>query len=231
MIPVLVVPILNRPDLLDSMLLSVDEEVGELIIIDNSLAGLDIGTYTFPRLSARHVVLHHNIGVSAAWNLAIKLTPNAPWWCFVNNDIVFAAGDLGRLVAHMDAAGGMGMLRTPSAFGITRDVVDRVGWFDENFVPAYFEDNDYVRRCGLVGVTVTALPAAYMHETSSTLRSDPQAQVFNGRSFPANQVYYHEKWGGPPGGEVFNTPFNRDGSPRDWILPFDRLRSLTWGLE
>lgn len=222
-IPVLGVPILNRPDLLKKMLASIDYPVNRVVVIDNgAVVSDDVANVHRPG---------RNLGVAASWNYIITSNPDAPWWCIVNSDLEFAPGDLERLATHMETQGGFAFLLTPSAFGITKEVVEKVGLFDENFHPAYYEDNDYVYRCGLLDVTCTALPAHYAHERSSTIYSDMTYLQENGRTFPENTMYYMHKWGGIPLQEAFKTPFNRGGSPREWTLDPDRIARLTWKKE
>lgn len=221
MISVLAVPVLNRPDLLNRMLASVDIPVGRLIVIDNSRDGITPSRGEVIRAGA-------NLGVAASWNLAIKVAPMAPWWAIVNSDLRFAPGDLARLAEHMTTSNGIGCLAEFAAFGISAQAVERVGWFDENFVPAYCEDTDYRRRCALAGVPIADLPSQVFHDSSSTLRSDPHLGNENARTYPENVAYYRRKWGGWIGEEVHTTPFGRGGSVADWSLDLRRLRELGW---
>lgn len=216
MIPVLAVPVL-LPHRVDAMLASVDVPVGRLVVIDNG-AGVDVP-------GAIH--LPHNIGVAASWNLAIKLTPDAPWWAIVNDDIVFAPGDLARLAAGMDTeAPRIVTLDGMAAFGINRAVIKAVGWFDEDFVPAYCEDADMEYRCLLRGIPIIPLPAYLRHERSSTI-ADPRYGRQNGRTYPANAQWFIRKWGGPlRGGERYTVPF--DGTPPGPNPDIDRLSDLRW---
>jgi hypothetical protein len=103
-----------------------------------------------------------------------------------------------------------------------------VGLFDENFVPAYFEDNDFDYRCRLAEVPFTGLPAGMSHKISSTLRSSKHYQDANSYTFPLNREYFRQKWGGSPYREVFTTPFNGGGSIKDWVLSIDRLADQSW---
>jgi GT2 family glycosyltransferase len=227
---VLGVPSMVRHDLLKKMLASIDMPVKHLVVIDNSrgqslsIDGVDRSA--FEEISV--VKPGWNLGVSASWNRVITEVPESPWWMIVNDDIVFAEGDLERLRDFMDGGGSLGMLMTPSAFAISVDTIETVGTFDENFHPAYYEDNDYVYRCGLLGVAVTALPANYHHERSATINSNPALRSENHRTFPLNRDYYIRKWGGMPLQETFRTPFNQGGSPRDWELEPGRVQKLTW---
>lgn len=227
-VPVMIVPILNRRDLLEKMLATVDIPVEKLIVIDNSADGITQGMEGEGRVIVR---LHHNIGVAPAWNLGIRMSPLAPWWCFVNNDMLFARGDLARIV---EAIGRSDLVWLPdmATFAITPDAIERVGWFSEEFVPAYFEDNDYAYRCRLAGVHIEVLSPHFVGiPASSTIRSDRRLARENNRTFPFNESHYIEKWGGPPERERFRTPFDSGGDFRTWRLSMERLRDLTWRPE
>jgi predicted O-methyltransferase YrrM len=77
-------------------------------------------------------------------------------------------------------------------------------------LPQYFADNDYYRRLRLCGYEAidTGLPVAHHNGASSTVKSDPWRGHHNGVTFPIYGSYYAAKWGGPPGGESFDWPFD-----------------------
>ena len=218
MIPVLIVPVL-RPGLVGRMLASVDVPVGQIIAVDNG------GRAEVP---GAHVIrLPANLGVAASWNLGIKVTPDAPWWCVVNDDIVFAPGDLARLTAAMGGAD-LATMDGFAAFGISRACVERVGYFDENFHPAYCEDCDYEYRCRLAGVPIVPVPARLRHDRSSTI-AEPRFGRQNARTYPENVRYFERKWGGPlRGGETFDSPFDAGGGVDEWTPDHARRRSQAW---
>lgn len=232
MIPVLGVPILNRPDLLYRMLKSIDVQVGRLVIVDNGGVVDERAVRSALNGSIHEICIinpGNNLGVSSSWNLTIKANPKAPWWFICNNDIEFAAGDLQRMVDHMATTQNtFVMLNWMAAFGVTKHVLREVGWFDENFVPAYYEDNDFLWRCKLANVEVVTLPADYRHDGSMTIKSNPLFTTRNMKSFPSNGEYYRAKWGGYPGNEQYETPFSGPGNHREWSLIADRLIDLSW---
>lgn len=221
MIPVLAVPTL-RPDLVRRMLASVDVPVGLRLVIDNSGQAGDIDDAWVIRLPT-------NLGVGAAWNLAMKVTPRADWWAIVNDDVVFAPGDLAGLAEAMVEPGPrIVTLDGFSAFGINREAHDVLGWFDENFVPCYCEDADMERRAALEGVPIVGRLARLHHERSSTI-SLPEYQRQNQRTYPENVRYFTRKWGGHlRGGERFDTPFDSGSATHEWSLDPRRLRELGW---
>lgn len=227
MIPVLGVPVLNRPDLLYTMLNSTNHEIERVVIVDNGDVVPDITNG-----NVRVIRPGHNLGVSASWNLIIKSTPVSPWWLFTNSDIEFAPDDLARVANYMNGGGQAAVLGTYSVLAISKEVIERVGWFDENFAPAYFEDNDYDYRCRLAGVEVVALPCAYVHQISSTIKSSPSYKLQNDLgTYPANKSYYTEKWGGLPMDEKFQTPFNNGGDHRSWHVDLSRLARQAWRVD
>jgi len=221
-IPVLGVPTLIRYDLLQRMLETIDEPVGQIVLVDNGGSCPEpVGTWV--------IHLPSNLGVAAAWNLVIKATPHAPWWLLVNDDVTFGPGDLASLAEAMtDLAPQLVTLSGFAAFALNRGAVERVGFFDENFHPAYDEDCDYEYRCTLAEVPIVKLPSHVQHERSATVR-DPRLESYNGRTHPENTAYFRRKWGGAQrGGEVYRTPFDQGGSVAEWCLSIDRLDDLAW---
>lgn len=218
LIPVLGVPVLNRADLAERMLDSVDVDAAETLVILNGNPD-----ETRSCLEGRHVTYVDpgcNLGVAASWNFIIRARPAAPWWLIVNADIEFGAGDLAHLCTVMeDPAPRVACLFEFGAFAINQAAVDTVGWFDENFHPIYFEDNDYRRRCALAGVSVRSLLSRTRHDNSSTIASGYARH--NERTFPLNLDYYVEKWGGPPNQETVT-------APRTPLLDRRRLVDNAW---
>ena len=79
--------------------------------------------------------------------------------------------------------------------------------FDDKFVNAYFEDNDYEYRMKLLGLSVHKSeffnPDEYTQ--SQSIRKDPSLNV----NFESNKMRYIEKWGGFPQEEKFSKPFEK----------------------
>jgi GT2 family glycosyltransferase len=104
-----------------------------------------------------------------------------------------------------------------SCFLIKKDFFDKVGYFDENFKPAYFEDNDAHRRINLLGFKALNVNAPFYHFGSVTQNWQGVPAV-PGEQFDANRQYYINKWGGAPGQERFDTPYNSTSfTPKEWI--------------
>jgi GT2 family glycosyltransferase len=228
-IPVLIVPVLNRPDLLREMLGSIDHPVDQVIIIDNG--GV---TDEFDEMMRWRIVRPgHNLGVGASWNLGMKVTPRAAYWLIVGSDVTFGPGDLARLDETVNPHSAIHyFMLGMSAFALTRHTLRAVGYFDENFHPAYDEDLDWARRAELAGSPRVEVGFTGAHVGSATIHSDPSLRRQNGPTHSANDLYYAQKWGGPKqGGETFSTPFNRGGHVGDWRLDPERLATQSWKKE
>lgn len=211
MIPVLVVSIMNRPDLLDRMLDSVDVEVGLTLVIDNGRVGYQRQGATVFTPPCR------SLGWAGSLNFAVGQTPEAAWWLYANNDAWFEPGKLAALAAAVEADRLVVHHDEWTVAAVTREVVERVGLLDEwSYHPIYFEDTDYARRCHLAGIPVVQgdwcregdMDGAEQH--SLTIRSDADLAAANNRTWQLNRQAYVAKWGGPPGRETFTTPWGRD---------------------
>lgn len=107
-----------------------------------------------------------------------------------------------------------------SCFLIAPEFFDILGTFDENFYPAFYEDNDMHRRAMLLGyklIMSTAAPQVHFGGVSTSMAG--------GIDSGASQAYYVEKWGGIPYShhvdaqkEHFEHPYNAQTlTPKDWI--------------
>jgi len=98
-----------------------------------------------------------------------------------------------------------------SAFLVEPDIIEKVGMFDTNFYPAYFEDKDYDYRIKIGGYKfVRVMNALYYHYGSRTQKESIKNNVVcSSPVFESLRRYYISKWGGMPGNETFNKPFNK----------------------
>lgn len=104
-----------------------------------------------------------------------------------------------------------------SCFCVSRRLGQVVGRFDEQFNPAYFEDNDMHRRIQLAGFEGGAF-APYWHFRNGSTRNDVADQEVAKMilsNFEGCKRYYCSKWGAPYDGvspvgrETFLTPFGQ----------------------
>ncbi len=86
MIPAIVVPVLNRYDLLERLIVSIDYPVGTFLLIDNNPKS-DFVLMTNENVQEQyHLIMPSNLGVPSSWNLGIKALPYCDYWLIVNND-------------------------------------------------------------------------------------------------------------------------------------------------
>ncbi|UMY15622.1 glycosyltransferase [Methylobacterium organophilum] len=172
------------------------------------------------------VVMHReNRGLSRSWNEGLRQAydDGAELALLVNDDLHFVDDgfrkfvefartqeDYGLAFLHGLETGGSPYAGEVKVQGfaccvVTPQAIERIGWFDENFQPAYYEDFDYYRRRHLVGVRdVIASGVMAEHERSKTTRENPEVSA--GDPGARNLAYYTEKWG-KPGEECHQTPF------------------------
>lgn len=178
-----------------------------------------------------------NRGVAKAWNKAIADNMSEEVLIIANDDVVFWPGTLRKLVLaayYVDLVSVVGS--ETGQYGLhyegfpdyccyaikPKEFVEKFGTFDENFRPAYFEDNDMHYRMKLAGgESAMLLDARVTHVGSVTQNMggdgnlDPR--VVSHEQFVLNREYYIAKWGGEPGNERFKTPYNFDMSYKEWI--------------
>lgn len=114
-----------------------------------------------------------------------------------------------------------------ACFMVRPEVQHKIGRFDENFTPAYFEDNDYHYRILLAGChALNAVSAPYYHYGSQTQNANEWFAVVPAFAFDLNKSYYVDKWGGIPGKELFSNPYNNPALDySQWILQEDNSLS------
>ena len=195
MIPVLIIPILNRYDLLDLALASIDYPIEEILIINN---GEEKYESKREDLNVRVLNLPSNLGVAGSWNLGIKLYPDAQYWMFSSADTAFTPETLPMFKELSNSDRFVKSVESYSCFTLGENIVKRVGLFDEYIYPAYYEDNDYEDRMVLEGIMAegnmppAAVPVVKLQH-SATIHSDARYAQRNTQTFNANGIYYNEK--------------------------------------
>lgn len=210
-----VIPTINCIRYLQETIASLPNQGETVIVIDQ--ASID-GTGAWLRTRPEIITLSQrvNIGVAPAWNLGIlsALHLGADHVAVLNHDIVLAQDTLSTLVdwqkqgirlptVRAVARGSLHQSMTRNrwvsrpgdfcGFLMTREVIDRVGWFDEQYEVAYCEDLDYEMRCLRAGVSHGSCHDALVFHYGS--RAVWEGGVNNGSSFRKNAAYFERKWG------------------------------------
>ncbi len=88
-----------------------------------------------------------------------------------------------------------------AAMLIRRELVERIGLFDESFTPAWFEDVDFCRRISAAGSRIDLVPAATaVHHGGASL--DHVSFAFFTEVWYRNLNRYARKWFSPAGAEL-----------------------------
>lgn len=89
-----------------------------------------------------------------------------------------------------------------SCFLLNKSIVDKVGFFDENFFPARMEDRDYNERLDIVGIKYCRPYTAHVeHELNGTGKELGRKQNSEWSNFDwagamgSNGTYFQKKWG------------------------------------
>lgn len=227
--------VLNGAVDLYKQFISIDYPVNRYFILDNSQGNSDItneikeiefeGSQYINEIKVVHNVT--NVGFSGSINQIIRQNTDCPYWCILSVDWHPKPGQLKKFAKRLeDPFVGILCDQTQNGYSsmvFTPELLYEVGYLDENFFPAYYEDNDHRYRMKLAGLEWEYFPLKYDHIVSSTLKSSAEFQKKNQKTFAENGRYYVEKWGGLPGQEKYETPFNME-LPIDYWL-YDPVRS------
>ncbi|MDB5384771.1 MAG: hypothetical protein JWM11_417 [Planctomycetaceae bacterium] len=177
-----------------------------IYIIDNS-GGKFLG---HPSRRVQVFTPTHNLGAGGSFNF---LYPAAsPSHLIQLNDDIQIAPDLLRAMisAEGDVIVGDGSSKG-TAILIRPDTWQKVGSFDPQFWPAYYEDCDWFYRASLHAINVVCPRSGGFRNNGPSAtkhRMLPADRAVLDAKYDENTVYYRRKWGGPPHCEEFTVPFN-----------------------
>lgn len=155
--------------------------------------------------------------VAASWNLAIDTAEKDRCLLTVllNDDVVVTREGLLELALEAElsyrrfrrGAGSLELIGAEphafAAFALNPAVTQVVGRFDEQFVPAYYEDTDYQKRLHLAGGRVRQVAIGLTHVPATTSRDLGTTWE---KTSAASKALYQKKWG-PRG--LWTQPYNR----------------------
>jgi GT2 family glycosyltransferase len=183
-----------------------------------------------------------NRGLAKSWNEGILAAYGNGCEAVIvaNDDIVFSPGDVDEMAetavkyqnfAYLVTAegynhrtkrsGSMGY----SCFAVNPLALEKIGMFDENFFPIYFEDCDYEWRARQLGLARGHCEHTHIEHGGSSALHDGSDEYKRQHqlTFQLNSLYYRKKWGGLNEQETYEHPFN-DPSLGHYIAPEDRHR-------
>lgn len=197
------IPTINRADLLNEALAVYKTTMPgvQFYILDNAdqqiTTGENIKIYISPT----------NLGVAASWNvLCRKIFEDYDHALLLNDDIILRADRNGvENFINTQIYDFAVAESTNSVFLFPKQTYNEIGWFDEQFYPAYYEDNDYFWRleCKKKILLKSYLLNPAIQQNSSSIAKDPSLN--KGRE---NRKRYEKKWGGYPGRELWKAAYN-----------------------
>jgi glycosyltransferase involved in cell wall biosynthesis len=132
-----------------------------------------------------------NIGVPRAWNIGLRRNHE---WTFVVSSSMFFPNGFKKIGEMLKGYEGL-MFRSSHVWhcnAVNKKLVEKIGYFDENFYPGYFEDCDWDHRCGLERIN-----------EYGNIQIDAECQVDGGATKDGCDVrinavhdYFKDKWGG-----------------------------------
>ena len=200
----IVIPYIGPRWNLDQCLKSMGEIPVPLLLVDNSPTS---ELRDFPDVE----YYPENLGVPASWNRGLKR--GAQWTMILSCSMRFEM----PLKEVMERAESMA---TPygmefGVFGfhatvIGRATVERVGYFDENFYPGYYEDNDYWYRMIVSGMTPAKDWTPRWYDPPLSCIGNAVAVEHMKMKIDEEKLlgYYRRKWGCGLGEVNYLTPFD-----------------------
>jgi hypothetical protein len=251
-VPVYGFPILNKVNMMRTMLATFDHDVDRLFVVDNGgiVKPDDVAHF---RADNVHIAdPGFNMGVGGSWNFIMRANINADWWLLGCVDMNIEPGTVAKVVEDMERNYGRPhmarvVMGNESSWGnhfglfaLNPEAIDMLGWFDENIYPIYFEDNDYMQRMSRAreyGFTDTLIQSTTQHSGNASWNDVPKNAVGNQRTWGINGPYYDSKWADTNG--LFRYPFNldEDGAGkldgiRYWPQPaVRRIREQDWRVD
>ena len=202
------IPTLNRADLLNEALEKYFEDFQdtEIFIVDN-------GNQSIITREEKFAIYRpaENLGVAKSWNMIMDYADkvDATHVLMLNDDIYLGRTEheIKMVMRNNQNADFINSFQNWCSYILTVDMWKKVGKFDEEFFPAYFEDNSFDYKMTLANVkkTWTSFLDPIVYRNSMTIAKDP---ALNNR-FAQNRAMYIDMWGGLPTEEVYKTKFNK----------------------
>ena len=157
-----------------------------------------------------------NLGVAASWNLLINTILQEYDYALIVHDDVYPFRLNTTWVNKI-----IGMNKTGLATGvfeydcflISRKMWERMGGFDEEFYPMYYEVEDYQYRMHLQRTWVDNFRIMDDINKFGSLANQPNGSIIKMPELAENKENnlqrYISKWGGTPGYEKYLFPFNK----------------------
>lgn len=204
---IVAIPTLNRADLLNQALEQYFEDFKytHIAICDN-------GTQDIITREENFMIYRPeaNLNVSGSWNMLMDYADkiHATHVLMLNDDIVLGRTEheINILIKSNSNMPFINSLMNWCSFILSVDAYKKIGAFDGEYFPNYFNDNDYCYRMRLLGLerTNTSFLNPKLYRNSMTIAKEPS---LNNR-FSEYRQNYINMWGGLPNDEKYLTRFN-----------------------
>ena len=218
----IIIPVWNELELTNACVESLKKNTKypfRLIIVDNGSA-LPTGSYleSLKNEFTDFLLIKNteNLGFVKAINQGMSASKN-PYVCVLNNDTILYEGWLKVLVGVAERRGAnIGIVNpTSNIFGknssdgrglewqeldtargfcmlIKREVIDKIGLFDEVYGIGYFEEKDFSRRARRAGYICARAKASFVYhkDRASFDKIKEREEIFK-----RNEAIYRKKWG------------------------------------
>ena len=242
---------LNQYDRLDQLLFSAERgsvKPSGYIIVDNGDA-YDVRraeNIVRGRVPIDFVKPGRNVGVAAGWNIILErdlVDPDSTGIVISNDDIILGHETFEQLVGGLQHSDFVGCAGGWALFAQSHHCTKTIGWYDENFVNAYYEDCDYYLRLHAAEIDILDLGwgSGVTHSgESSTKGATPEQLETITKGRAANYHYFILKWGsgsprwGNPHVQNFPQAFNGKPPPgwnerlADSALKPEELIAVRW---
>lgn len=157
--------------------------------------------------------------VAASWNYVLRAATYGDIVLLVNDDVEVTPPGLAALALEAALSclrwrWGHGPLELVGAFphafacfAMHHGLLDTVGYFDEQFAPAYYEDTDYLRRMELLGVKLRQVDIGLRHDKPGTTNRDLGKLDWK-KSTEHVRKLFEAKWGTKQ--RPFKYPYNKE---------------------
>lgn len=202
------IPTYNRADLLLPALMfyAQDYPNTEILVIDNGKQDIKVSK------SMRNLTIIEsdtNIGVAASWNKLCDMIYQKHDYAMILNDDIYLGRKEWEIDNFLTNYKKDLYISTQDwcSFILPKKTFEKIGRFDEQFYPAYFEDNDYTYRLILNLKSIFQVPFLnpFLYKSSQSILKEPSLRD----GYLLNEKRYAEKWGGQPKFEKFKKPYNK----------------------
>lgn len=205
---IVAIPTINRADLLNEALQKYFEDFK-----DTHIAICDNGKQEIITREQNFMIYRpeENLGVAKSWNMLMDYADkiNATHVLMLNDDIYLGRNEheIAMLIRNNMESDFINSFQNWCSYILKVDAWKKAGKFDEEFFPAYFEDNSFDYKMTLVDAkkTWTSFLDPLVYRNSMTIAKEPK---LNNR-FAINRQLYIEMWGGLPTEEKYLTKFNK----------------------